>query len=104
MRSDGQFMDLFDHALDTFLRWPLSQASLAGSRRIHSSERVPQEVELPVRNLADPCLVLIHHDFAQVMQRRFGIALPAQDHEVVGIGDKASAKALLKAELLPPQH
>src|SRR5437762_14306461 len=98
MRSDGQFMGLFDHALDTFLRWPLSQASLAGSRRIHSSERVPQEVELPVRNLADPCLVLIHrqlqltHDYAQVMQRRFGSALPAQDYEVVGIGDKASAK------------
>src|ERR1700719_1117293 len=42
--------------------------------------------------------------FAQVMQRRFGVAPPAQDHEVVGIGDEASAEASLKAELLPPQH
>jgi len=38
------------------------------------------------------------------MQRGFGVALPAQDHEVVGIGDEPSAKALLQAELLPPQH
>src|SRR6266446_6530562 len=33
-----------------------------------------------------------------------GVAPPAQDHEVIGIGDKASAKTRLKAELLPPQH
>src|ERR1700730_7924103 len=38
------------------------------------------------------------------MQRRFGVAPPAQDHEVIGIGDKASAETSLKAELLPPQH
>jgi hypothetical protein len=44
------------------------------------------------------------HDLAQVVQRRFGVAPPAQDHEVVGIGDKASAETSLKAELLPPQH
>jgi hypothetical protein len=28
----------------------------------------------------------------------------AQDHKVIRIIDEASAKALLKAELLPPQH
>src|SRR6202040_3767929 len=55
-------------------------------------------------------LVLVHrqlqltHDLAQAMQRRFGVAPPAQDHEVIGIGDKASAETSLKAELLPPQH
>ena len=31
-------------------------------------------------------------------------SLPAQDHEVIGIGDKASAETSFKAELLPPQH
>src|SRR3984893_10385929 len=36
------------------------------------------------------------------MQRRFGVASSAQDHEVVGIGDEASAETSLKAELLPP--
>src|SRR6266480_3434646 len=86
------------------------QAGLARRARVHSSEREAQEVELPFRDLADLCLVLVHrqlqltHDFAQAMQRRFGVAPPAQDHEVIGIGDKASAKTLLKAELLPPQH
>jgi hypothetical protein len=55
-------------------------------------------------------LVLVHrqlqpaHDRAQVMQRRFGVTPPAQDHQVVGIGDEASAKALLKAEHFPSQH
>jgi hypothetical protein len=44
-----------------------------------------QEVELAFRDLADLCLVLVHcqlqltHDFAQAMQRRFGVAPPAQD-------------------------
>jgi len=41
---------------------------------------------------------------AQMMQRRFGIALSTQDHEVIRIGDEPSAQALLEAELLPPQH
>jgi hypothetical protein len=31
-RSDGQLMDILDHALDALLRWPVSQARLAGSR------------------------------------------------------------------------
>jgi hypothetical protein len=45
----------------------------------------------PCRDLADLCLVLVHrqlqlaHDFAQAMQRRFGVAPPAQDHEVIGL-------------------
>jgi hypothetical protein len=78
--------------------------------RVHSSEREAQEVELAFRDLADLCLVLVHrqlqlaHDLAQMVQRRFGAAPPAQDHEVIGIDDKASAKARLKTELLPPQH
>src|SRR6516162_3247236 len=38
-RTVGQRVDPFDRALDALLRWPLSQASLAGSRRIHPSER-----------------------------------------------------------------
>src|SRR6266404_1981678 len=39
-----------------------------------------------------------------MISRRRCNAEAAQDHEVIGIGDKASAKTLLKAELLPPQH
>src|SRR5208282_16384 len=70
----------------------------------------PQEVELPFRDPADSCLLLVHrqlqltHDLAQVMQRRFGAALSAQDHEVIRVGDEPSAEASLKAKLLPPQH
>ena len=33
-----------------------------------------------------------------------GVALPAQDHEIISVGDEASAEAALKPELLPPQH
>ena len=64
----------------------------------------------PFRDLADPCLIFVHrqlqlaHDLAQMVQRRFGVAPPAQDHEVVGIDDEASAETSFKAELLPPQH
>src|SRR5882757_4489372 len=52
------------------------------------SKRVPQEVKLAFRYLADSCLLLVDrelqlaHDLAQPLQRLFGIALLAQDHEV----------------------
>jgi len=71
-------------------------------------ERESQEVELPFRDLTDLCLVLVHcqlqltHDFAQAMQRRFGVAPPAQDHEVIGIGDKASAKTFSRPSFFHP--
>jgi len=73
-------------------------------------KRISQEIELPVRNLADPCLILVHcqlqlaHDLAQSLQRRFGVALPAQNHEIVGVGHDASAEASLQPEHLPSQH
>src|SRR5216683_5925744 len=93
-----------------FFDGPVAQPGLTSRWRIHPPERIAQEVKLPVRNPADPCLVLVHrqlqltHDLAQMVQRRFGVAPPAQDHEVVGIDDEASAETSLKAELLPPQH
>src|SRR6516162_3399506 len=103
-------MDLLDHASDALLRWPVSQACLAGSSRIHPPKRISQEVELPVRNPADPCLLLIHfqlqlaHDLAQMVQCVLRAGPSAQDHKVIRIIDEASAEALLKTELLPPQH
>src|SRR6266436_1319327 len=109
-RSGGQLVDCFDHALDALLRWPVSQACLAGSRRIHSPERVPQEVELSFRDLTDSCLLLVDrelqlsHDLAQSLQLLFGIAFLAQDHEIVGIGHDTTAEALLQPELLPSQY
>jgi hypothetical protein len=62
--------------------WPVSQARLAGSRRIHSSERVPQKIELSFRDLADSCLLLVDrelqfaHDPAQLLQCLIGFTLP----------------------------
>ena len=38
------------------------------------------------------------------LQCLLGLASPAQDHEVVGVGDEASAEASLQPELLPSQH
>src|SRR5258707_8485413 len=103
-------MDLVDHALDALLGRTQGQAGLARRSREHLSEREPQEVELSFRDLADPCLVLLHpqlqlaHDLAQLVQRRFNIALSAQDHEIVSIGNETSTETSLKTELLPPQH
>src|SRR6267143_1735150 len=99
-----------DLALDALLRWPVTQACLAGSRRIHSSERVAQKVELSFRDLADSCLLLVDrelqlaHDLAQLLQCLIGIAFLAQDHKIVGIGHDTTAEALLQSELLPSQY
>src|SRR5215472_14248698 len=45
-RSDGKRVDDVHRVLNALPRWPVAQARLAGSRRIHSPERVAQEVEL----------------------------------------------------------
>src|SRR6266404_4458470 len=109
-RSVRQGMDFLNHALDALLRWPVPQARLAGSRRIHSSERVAQKIELSFRDLADSCLLLVNrelqlaHDLAQLLQGFFGFASSAQDHEIVGVGHDARAEALLQPEHLPSQH
>jgi hypothetical protein len=44
------------------------------------------------------------HDLAQSLQGLFGLALPAQDHEIVGVSHDARAEASLQPELLPSQH
>src|SRR5664279_2151071 len=109
-RSNGQLMDIRYHALDALLRWPISQAGMTGSRRIHSPERVAQKVELSFRDLADLCLLLVDrelqlaHNLALLLQRLFGFASPGQDHEVVGVGHDARAEALLQPERLPSHH
>ena len=43
-------------------------------------------------------------DKSSRVQRCFGVAPPAQDYEVVGVSNKATAKTLLKPKLLPSQH
>src|SRR5271154_398491 len=101
-------MDFLDRALNAFLRRPVADTGLAGPRRIHSPERVSQEVELALRRLADARLLLVHrqlqlaHDFPQSLQGRFGLAPSAQDHEVVGVGPEPRAKASLKPEHFHP--
>src|SRR5216683_3826865 len=93
-----------------FFDGPVAQPGLTSRWRVHPPERIAQEVKLPVRNLADPCLLLVHcqlqlaHDRAPVVQRIRRAAPSAQDHKIVRIADEASAETLLKAELLPPQH
>jgi hypothetical protein len=83
---------------------------LTGFRRIHPPKRISQELDLPVRDLADPCLFLVDrelqssHDLAQSLQCRFGLALPAQNHEIVRVGHDATAEASLQPELPPSQH
>src|ERR1019366_4498623 len=73
-RVGGQRMDFLDHALDTLLRRPVAQSCLPRACRIHPPKRVPQEIELAFRDLADSCLLLVDrelqasHDLAQSLQ------------------------------------
>ena len=83
---------------------------LAGSRRMHSSKRVTQKVELSFRYLTDACLLLVDrklqlaHDLVQLLQRLIGVAFSAQDHEIVGVGHDTTAEASLQPKLLPSQN
>ena len=58
------------------------------------------DTEVPLQSASAGGRPRLSHDLAQAVQRRFSVASSAQDHEVVGIDDKARAKALLQAELL----
>ena len=75
-----------------------------------SARTCSPEVELAIRHLADPCLLLVHrelqlaHNLAQLLQCLIGVAFLAQDHKIVGIGYDTTAEALLQSELLPSQH
>jgi hypothetical protein len=42
-----------------FFGWPLAQAGLSGSRRVHSPKRVS---DLAFRHLADLCLLIVHRE------------------------------------------
>ena len=103
-------MDLLDHSANALLGRPHAQSGLTGRLRIQPSKRVAQEIKLPFRDLADSCLLLVDrqlqlaHDLAQPSQSRFGLALSAQDHEIVCVGHDPCAQALLQPELLPSQH
>jgi len=44
--------------LDTLLRRPLAQASLASARRIQPPKRITQKIKLIFQNLTDLCLLL----------------------------------------------
>src|SRR5262245_66639554 len=69
-----------------------------------------QEIELPFRYPADSCLLFVDrelqfsHDLAQSLQGLLGLALPAQDHKIVGVSHDARAEASFQSELLPSQH
>jgi hypothetical protein len=65
------------------------------------------DADHPKNGVLIPCRftqLQLAHDLAQVVQRRIGVAVPAQDHEVVGIDHEPTAQALLQSELLPPQN
>jgi hypothetical protein len=72
------------------------------------SERVSQKIELPFRNPADSCLLLVHHqlqlahDLAQSVQCLFGFALSAQDHKIIRVGHDTRAAALLLPSFFHP--
>src|SRR5450759_2433065 len=77
---------------------------------MHSSERVAQEVELSFRHLADACLLFVDrepqltHDLAQSLQRLFGSARLAQDHEIIGVGNDPTAEASAASRRGHPSH
>src|SRR5262252_4847734 len=50
------------------------------------------------------CQLQLAHDLAQMAQCVLRAVPSAQDHKVIRISNEASAKALLKAQLLQPQH
>ena len=56
---------------------------------------------MSMRDLADSCLLFVDrqlelaHDLAHSRQGLFGLALPAQDHEIVGVGHDPTAETSL---------
>src|ERR1039458_5065006 len=83
--------------------------SASCQRRVVTTKRVPQKIELLFRQLRDPRLGFIHrqlqlrHHDPHRGQSFFGSASTA-DHHVIGIVDDAGSKTFLVTEFLPPKH
>src|SRR5450631_922104 len=86
-----------------------AQISASRFRRVATTKRIPQKVELLFRQLRDPRLGFIHcqlqlcHHDPHRAQSFFRSASTA-DHHVIGIVDDACSKTFLVPEFLPPKH
>ena len=56
----------------------------------------------PPRDVSTLLRLQLSHDLAQSSLGLFGFALPAQDHEIAGVGHDASAEAALQPSLFHP--
>ena len=104
LRPDG-----LTDAHHSLLRWDRAQIGPSRLRRVASTKRIAQKVELLFRQLADPRLRLVHRqsqpDHHALHRGPSLCSFPTTaDHEVVRVVDNARLKALLVPELPPPQH
>jgi hypothetical protein len=81
-------------------------AAQNSARALTAPAVAPTEATLTYRLVfsADKSKVAAMEKVDKVVQRLLCAGPSAQDHKIVCIDDEASAEALLKAELLPPQH
>src|SRR6266581_6904895 len=105
----GHLANRLADAHHPLLRRNRPQVGTPRLRRIASTKRVSQKVELLFRQFADPRLRFIHrqlqlrHDVSHPSQRFFRLATAA-DHQVIGVVNDVCSKTLLVSELLPSQH
>jgi hypothetical protein len=107
--SSGFCADGATDALHPFPRWHRAQIDPSPAHRVASPERVSQEVELLLRQLADPRLVLVHRQLqlrphpphrSQSLLRSDSTT----DDQIIGIINHVRLPTLLVPKFLPPQH
>src|SRR5208282_3304513 len=109
LTTSRQFTNRRTDALHPFLRRNRSNIGPSRLRRVAPTKRVPEEVELPFRQSADPRLLFVHrklqlqHHVPHGRQSLIGLATTA-DHEVVRVIYYERLKTLLVLQLLPTEH
>src|SRR5208337_4838580 len=93
----------FSHALDTLPRWTSGDVRPPGPGRIAPTKCVPQEIELFIRNPANPGLFFVHRQLQPVHHPSHGserlvctIALAADD-QIISIVDDPGAETPVQA-------
>src|SRR3954454_24200203 len=105
----GFAADRLTDAGHPLLRWNSAQIGPPRFRRIATSKRIPQKVELLFRHPADPRLCLVYrqlqsaHDVPHRCKCIFCTPATA-DHQVISIIDDIRSETLLVSQLLPAEH
>src|SRR4029077_17590289 len=109
LTPSGHLADRLTNALYSFLGRSGAPIGPPRLRRVASTKRIPEKVEVLFRQATDPRLTIVHpqlqprHHVPHLAQRLVRTGSTAE-HQAISIINDVRFQTLLMPELLPPEH